>query len=117
MAAVRYASYEVCVTEGGVPSADLFRNADKVMAVKKTKSGIKEIDIKPLVKELEQTGNTFRMLLSAGSENNLKAELLMQEMYRLSELEYKRWFIIIERTELFAEEMIPLSKYQTVIYG
>ncbi len=114
MSTVRYAQYEVTVTEGDVPSAALFNDAEQVIAVKKTKSGEKETDLKPLVKELEQDGNIFRMLVSAGNENNLKAELLTEEIYKLSGMEYVRWNVKIMRTNLMAEGYVPLEDYQTV---
>ena len=113
MAAVKYASYEVEVTEGAVPSAEPFMNADSVVTVKKTKSGESETDIRPLVLKMEAGGNIFRFTVKGGSENNLKPDLLMQEIYRLGGMEFDRNSIHIERTELMAEGFIPLEDYQT----
>lgn len=114
MAAVQYASYEVIVNQGEVPSLEPFESADTVIAVKKTKSGETEIDIKPLVQKIEAEGSRFAFTVKGGSENNLKPELLMQQIYRLGGCEYDRNSISIERTELLAGGFIPLEDYQTI---
>lgn len=113
MAAVKYASYEVEVTHGPVPDAGRFMNAGSVVAVKKTKSGESETDIRPLVLKMETAGNIFRFTVKGGSENNLKPDLLMQEIYRLNGMEYDRNNVHIERMELMAEGFVPLESYQT----
>lgn len=113
MAAVKYASYEVEVVEGPVPEAEAFMSADSVVTIKKTKSGESETDIRPLVLKMENSGNIFRFTVKGGSENNLKPDLLMQEIYRLNGMEYDRNSYHIERTELMAEGFVPLESYQT----
>ena len=113
MAAVRYAAYTVTV-QGEAPDTQPFLDAGAVVTVKKTKSGSSEIDIKPLVYRLTRDGNAYKMVLQAGSENNLKPELLMQELYRLSGIPYERSLISIHRDELMAEGFMPLSAYQVV---
>ena len=114
MAAVRSASYEITVDEGVCPEIGPFLDAESVVTIKKTKSGESEVDIKPLVRELKKSGNVISMLVSAGSENNLKPDLLMQELYKLNSMEYDRNNFRIKRTELMAEGLVPLSDYQTV---
>ena len=113
MAAVRYAAYTVNIIEGDTPALTPFEQAEQVITLKRTKSGEKETDIKPFVKNVSQEGGEFKMVLLAG-EKNLKPDLLMQEIYRLNGLEYDRSFIKITRTDIFAEGMVPLSQYQTL---
>ena len=113
MAAVKYASYEVEVMEGDVPSVRPFMDAGSVVTVKKTKSGESETDIRPLVLKMDAGGKIFRFTVKGGSENNLKPDLLMQEIYKLDGMEYDRNNIHIERTELMAEGFVPLEDYQT----
>ena len=113
MAAVRYASYRVEVMEGAIPEVGPFAAAESVVTIKKTKSGEAEVDIKPWVLELSGEGREFKFTVRSGSENNLKPDLLMQEIYRLSGLDFDRNNIQIERQELMAEEMVPLEDYQT----
>lgn len=113
MAAVQFASYKITVNEGQVPDLAPFENAESVITVKKTKSGQSETDIRPLVLKMNASGNDLYFTVKGGSENNLKPDLLMQEICRLNGMEYDRNSCRIERTELMATGQIPLEAYQT----
>ena len=114
MAAVRYASYEVTVLSTDLPEVDTFLSKEQVFTVKKTKSGEKETDIRPMVIDLSRSGSLYSMRVTAGSENNLKPDLLMQVLFELSGLTFDRNNIRILRTDLYAEGMIPLDRYETI---
>lgn len=114
MAAVRYASYIITVNEGAVPSISQFTEAEQVIASKKTKSGEKDTDIRPLVISMESCGNDITMIVCAGSNNNLKPELVMQVLCSQCGITYERSSFSVRRLELYAEGYIPLSSYQTV---
>ncbi len=114
MAAVRTASYRVKVNDGKVPDPDIFLMRDEVLAIKKTKSGESEVNIRPWTKKLTLHERTFEFTVNAGNENNLKPDLLMQTLYALNGLDYDRDKLQIERTELMAEGCIPLEDYQTI---
>lgn len=150
MAAVRYASYRVEVsglisntekTESEFASLrkdpeDVLRKAiekllvkDRITVIKRTKSGEREVDIRPQMMELSlekkdqkselknacaQADCVVCMTVTAASDNNLKAETLMQQIFSESEIAYDREKIKIQRVDLFADDMIPLDKFQTI---
>ncbi len=113
MSAVKYAAYSVTY-QGTEDLAEALSGADSLSAVKTTKSGSREIDLKPLVYRFEKSGDAYKMILSAGSEENLKPELLMQTLIELKGGSYKREDLVIVRTELMADGFVPLSDYQTL---
>ena len=57
-----------------------FLSMDKILIEKKTKSGIKETDIRPDIKDIKVTLGKIEMTLSAGSRNNLKPEVVIAAM-------------------------------------
>ncbi|MGI6072037.1 MAG: TIGR03936 family radical SAM-associated protein [Lachnospiraceae bacterium] len=109
MAAVKYASYRVTVT-GPCPDIEEFLKADEVLMMKKTKSGNKSVNIRPLVHMLTRTDNMYEMLVNAGGENNLKPELLMRALFELEGTEYDRSMLSIKRLELLSEGFVPLDR-------
>lgn len=55
-----------------------FYSQERIMATKRTKRGEKEVDLKPLIYELcKKEDYTIFLKLSAGSQDNLKPELVM----------------------------------------
>ena len=57
-----------------------FLAMDKILIEKKTKSGIKETDIRPDIKDIKVTLGKIEMTLSAGSRANLKPEVVIAAM-------------------------------------
>ena len=59
-----------------------FADRDNVMVVKKTKKNETVTDLKPLVYELEydESKSALKMLISSGSRNNIKPELVLSEL-------------------------------------
>ena len=57
-----------------------FLAMDKILIEKKTKSGIKETDIRPDIKDIKVTLGKIEMILSAGSRANLKPEVVVAAM-------------------------------------
>lgn len=57
-----------------------FLAMDEILIEKKTKSGIKECDIRPDIKDIKVTLGKIDMLLSAGSRANLKPEVVIKAM-------------------------------------
>lgn len=97
----------------------------QLLVIKKTKSGEKETDIRPQICELqiqekEDAGEPadaqicLHMLLTAGSDNNLKPDTLLSALYDKTDLEYRRERVTIIRKELYAEKRIPLEQFQTI---
>ena len=73
-----------------------FLSLECILIEKKTKSGIKETDIRGDIKNITIKDGCFEMLLSAGSRANLKPEVVMNAMnkyidgYNSGECEYHR---------------------------
>lgn len=73
-----------------------FLMLDEIIIEKKTKSGIKECDIRPDIKDIKITPGKIDMLLSAGSRANLKPEVVVKAMnkyldgYNSGECSYHR---------------------------
>lgn len=95
MKTLDYALY--VVTPENLPeNTDGFLNNESIFTEKKTKSGIKETDIRPDIKSIETDGKTVKMVLRAGSRANLKPETVIAAMnkyienYRSGECEYHR---------------------------
>lgn len=79
---IRYASYEI-TTDAPLTDAmlDAFLNLDTIETVKKTKRSEGVVDIKPDIMHMGVSGdNTFTAIISAGSQANLKPEILLEAM-------------------------------------
>ncbi|MBQ8807970.1 MAG: DUF2344 domain-containing protein [Clostridia bacterium] len=57
-----------------------FLSMEEIFIEKKTKSGIKECNIKPDIKDIKIESGKIEMLLSAGSRANLKPEVVISAM-------------------------------------
>ena len=79
---IRYASYEI-TTDAPLTDAmlDTFLNLDTIETVKKTKRSEGVVDIKPDIMHMGVSGDhTFTAIISAGSQANLKPEILLEAM-------------------------------------
>lgn len=126
MAALQYASYDIDVADllsgSGIPlQSDFLGHAlsallrkESVPVIKKTKKGEKEIDIRPLICSLKPVGSLIRATVTAGSDNNLKPDILLQAVFADSPIAYHFENVTIKRRGLFAKDYIPLEQYQTV---
>ena len=83
-----------------------FLSNSEILIEKKTKSGIKETDIRPDIKDIKVYLNRIEMTLSAGSRANLKPEVVINAMnkyipgYRSGECEYHRKEIYTKDMEI-----------------
>ncbi|NLG88098.1 MAG: DUF2344 domain-containing protein [Clostridiaceae bacterium] len=63
-------------------------NSSEIYVIKKTKSGEKEVDIRPFIYELsaEKDGHTgiFNVILGAGQDNNIRPELFIEGVSKAS---------------------------------
>lgn len=78
-----------------------FLNQEEIIVLKKTKKSEKEVNIRPLIYDISLTEEGLTMMLSAGSVENLKPQLVVEALEKagspLPELQY-------HRLELYAEE-------------
>ena len=91
MAMVRASDYEIALSgenAGAVLDAvDAFLASGQVMAVRKTKSGEKEIDIRPLAISLERAGDVLLARLKLTETDTLKPDLLVNSLAKLAGVE------------------------------
>ncbi len=115
MAALRYAKYRISGDfKFDNSTIDLLLNKIAFVVSKTTKSGTKDVDIRPAIHELYFEGKDLVMLLSAASDNNLKADLLLSVLCELANVPYNKYDYIFTREDLFAESFISLDNFQTV---
>lgn len=110
------AEYEVTLLESGksaekkksIPAewgklAEEFLARDEIMVMKKTKRSEKEVDIKAMIYEMEVTEGAVRLFLAAGSENNLKPDLVMEEFFRFAGEEPENVPFHVHRADMYAK--------------
>jgi hypothetical protein len=73
------------------------------MVMKKTKRSEKEVDIKAMIYEMEVTQGAVRLFLAAGSENNLKPDLVMEEFFQFAGKEPENVPFHVHRTDMYAK--------------
>ena len=139
MAALQFASYEVDVKPLACEAADIdpddtdnsaerlaefdsivnraiseLLSQDQIMVSKTTKSGTREVDIRPQIIELSEKDGIVKMKVTAGSDNNLKPDTLLSSIFAKTNIEYHKEKITITREELFADGFVPLDQFQCV---
>ena len=83
-------------------SFEEFLLQDKIFAVKKTKSGEKEIDIKPLIFEYKVNDDgSFEFLLSMNSTSTLKVALLFDSFFKSIDREFDPLMIAVHRVDIY----------------
>lgn len=92
--------------------AEEFLSQDEILVLKKTKRSEKEVDIRPMIYEMEVLDDSVRLFLAAGSENNLKPDLVMEEFLRFVREEPGNVPFHIHRADVYArnEEIAPGSE-------
>ena len=98
------------------PKIDLFAAADKVMIEKKSKRGMKEVNIKDFIRSLGKTDGGDReygliMHINAGNFSNLKPELVLSALGGFSGVKLKN--IAINRKKIFFDDGKPVFEYMT----
>ena len=111
MSIVAAADYTLTFREGKEPE-DIetffkellaFYGQEQIMILKQTKKGQKELDLKPLIYQLERRGDSVFMQVSTGSTNNIKPELVMEAFYNACGKEYPPFAMQIQREEVYAD--------------
>ena len=129
MSIVRYASYEIAPDPSVNPPELLpeqlsgFLAQPEIRVMKKTKSGEKETDIRPLIidcslriredgfpEEYEGRRGVLQAFLSAGSADNLRADTLAEAFAGYCGIPYDPFRVRILRADLFDGEKRSLGK-------
>ena len=89
MALVRMSDYRITLNGGEavLNQVDAFLNRDSVMAVRKTKSGEREVDIHPLCVELRKTDDGLLCRLMLTEKDTLKPDLLLRALSDMAGVE------------------------------
>lgn len=108
MSVVAAADYDVRFREGKSfegwqEQLEKFYQQPSILITKKTKKSEREVDLKPLVYELQVTGDTIHMRLSTGSVDNIKPELVMEAFFASVGKELPEFPLLIHRKEIYAD--------------
>ena len=103
------ARYSVGFRKGGEPDFDWisefekFLSGDRLPAMKKTKSGEKEIDMKPMIYEysFDKENGRVDLLLAMSSSATLKCALLFEYFFRSMDREFDPMHLDIHRIDIY----------------
>lgn len=107
MAVVAASDYIVTVREGYMPqelllrAVDAFYQQEHIEVVKVTKTKETQLDIKPLIYQMQERDGGIYLFLSAGSVENIKPELVMEAMCGYLNLPYQKLAFRIHRLETY----------------
>ncbi len=85
-------------------SVEDFLKQETIEVVKETKKGEKLVDIRPLIFEMRAEEDSLYMLLSAGSEANLKPELVMKAYAAFAGFVLPDYAMKTTRIDMYARE-------------
>ena len=112
MASLYAAEYEINIDPEGTKIMDAVTSLlekESVMALRKTKSGEKMTDIRPMIYELSVSGeNRLHCVLALCEKATCKPELLMDALTQEAGLE-SRPRTMMTRLQLYGENMTPLE--------
>ena len=112
MASVRFASYEIIFGESYNIDINEYLAADSILVTKTTKSRTQDVDLKDMILKAEYDASLLKILVKAGSESNIKPQLIAENILTYFGYEYSFENIRINRTDLYAEGLIPLSEFE-----
>ena len=114
MAAVCYASYDIVFDRNTDLHVPEYMSRESIILQKKTKTGIREVNLKTLIEDIRQEENVVHLLMGCGSENSIKTELIAADLLSYNHLTADRDSYEIIRNDLYAQGVIPLIEYQTI---
>lgn len=107
MAVVAGSDYLVNFREGYVEqvrflqAVDAFYTQEHIEIIKVSKTKETLMDIKPFIYQMEVQDNRIYMLLSTGSVDNIKPELVMEAMCKFLQVEYQKMAFQVHRLETY----------------
>ena len=114
MAQLAAAMYEAMLDEvpdGLAEAIPAFLAQDNIPAIRKTKTGMKPCDIRPMIYGLSLCGRALSMTLALCEKATCKPELLLSTLFEFAKLE--RPHMIVTRTQMFGEKdgvLLPLEE-------
>ena len=101
LAAALYEAKLEAVPEGLPGAVDRFLQQEAIPVMRKTKSGLKPVDIRPMIYDLRLAGDTLHMALALSEKATCKPDLLLQTLFDFAGVE--RPAARITRTQLLGE--------------
>lgn len=95
-----------------------FLKQSEIMVLKKTKKNEREINIRPLIYEMNVSEEHIQMLLAAGSEENLKPDLVMRAFLQHAGANSEETPLYYHRVDVYAaakDGFVPLDSLGTII--
>lgn len=112
MASLFAAEYEIVIDPEGAALCDTvesFMAQETIMALRKTKSGEKMVDIRPMIYKLEVAGNrTLRCTLALSEKATCKPELLLDALSSHAGLA-SRPRTLTSRQQMYGADFVPLE--------
>ena len=124
MTIVAGADYLAYPKEGSYPEnvkeqAVSFMNQQEIVVMKKTKRSEKEVDIKTMIYDFHYEDRGMFLKLAAGSEQNLKPELVMETFLKYAGIDPENYPMHYHRLEVYAngtDGFVSLEALGTEIY-
>lgn len=93
-----------------------FCNQESILVEKKTKRNVRQINIRPLIYQMEISNSEIFMQVASGSVNHLKPEMVVQAFYDRKNKELSPFALLIHRKEMYADlgdeacrKLVPLE--------
>ena len=102
LAAAMYEAKMETVPEGLGDAVKRFLEQKEIPAVRKTKTGMKPCDIRPMIYDLSLNGDALRMCLALCEKATCKPDLLLSSLFEFAGLERPR--MLVTRTQMFGEK-------------
>ena len=102
MSILAAATYKIFIDDISNDDIDKYMSQSSINAIKKTKKGEKEIDIKPLIYDIKSGDDYVYIKVSQGSSNNLKPSLVTETLLKFLNRPMPD-FVQYERLDMFFE--------------
>ena len=102
LAAAMYEARLESVPDGLGDAVQRFLAQREIPAVRKTKTGLKPCDIRPMIYDLALSGDTLRFTLALCEKATCKPDLLLESLFSFAGMERPR--ALITRTQLLGEQ-------------
>ena len=106
--------YEIDIPECWIEKTEAFMGLPEIVVMKKTKRSEKEVDIKPMIYNMEACKDGWHLFLATGSEQNLKPDLVMDAFLKYCGEEPQNVPLHFHRLEVYARQDGTPSGYVTL---